>query len=207
MVKFVRVSVCLVTVFGLAIASHASVLFFDDFNSEHGGAGVLNFDSFSKGWTVTSGTVDLIGNGYFDFLAGNGLYIDMDGSTGKAGTLSKRLAFENGVRYTLSFDLAGDHREGHDGVNVTIESLLNTHSIEMESNDPFRQIVYSFIGDGNIHALTFGGIGADNIGLLLDNVKVESNVPVPEPISMLLFGTGLVGLGVVGQRKLRQANH
>jgi len=74
--------------FILAFTSHASVLYFDDFNAEHGGAGTLNFTGFSKGWAVTKGSVDLIGNGFYDFFPGNGLFIDLDGTTGHAGTLT-----------------------------------------------------------------------------------------------------------------------
>jgi hypothetical protein len=36
---------------------------------------------------------------------------------------------------------------------------------------------------------------------LLDNVRLEA---VPEPISMLLFGTGLVGIGGFVRRKFKK---
>ena len=56
-------------------SANAGVIFSDNFNAENGGTGVLNYNSFNN-WTVTDGTVDLIGNGFFDFYPGNGLYVD-----------------------------------------------------------------------------------------------------------------------------------
>jgi hypothetical protein len=44
--------------------------------------------------------------------------------------------------------------------------------------------------------------GADTIGI--DNfIMASEQQPVPEPISMLLFGTGLVGIGGYVRRKLK----
>ncbi len=53
--------------------SQAAPLFFDDFNSENGGAGQLNYTGFQKWDVLPGGGVDLIplpagGNGPYDFL-------------------------------------------------------------------------------------------------------------------------------------------
>src|SRR5688500_10780354 len=73
----------------------AQTLFFDDFNNEFPGLNRVP----NGGWTVTSGTVDIIGNGpngeLFDARPGNGYYIDLDGSSNppNAGLLSIGLTF------------------------------------------------------------------------------------------------------------------
>lgn len=64
-----------------ATAAQADIVYQDDFNSENGGTGALNFSSFTL-WNVTDGGVDLVGNGFYDGYPGNGLYVDLTGSYG-----------------------------------------------------------------------------------------------------------------------------
>ena len=42
--------------------------------------------------------------------------------------------------------------------------------------------------------LSFEGVGGDNVGALLDNVRFTA---IPEPGIPLLLGSGLLGLGVI----------
>lgn len=71
----------------------------DDFNSESLG---LNYNSFAN-WTVSNGTVDLIGPGFFA-LCGGSRCVDLDGSTSNAGDLTTTNDFAAGT-YELSFRL------------------------------------------------------------------------------------------------------
>jgi hypothetical protein len=41
-------------------------------------------------WVIGRGTVDLIGNGYFDYFPGYGLYVDLDGSNFQASRMESR---------------------------------------------------------------------------------------------------------------------
>src|ERR1035437_3141838 len=88
----------------------ASTIFTDNFNNENSGNYLLN-DYSLVNWTVTAGSVDLIGQGSpWDFFKTNGLYLDMDGSTNAAGTIkSTQINFLPGT-YNLTFDLAGNQR-------------------------------------------------------------------------------------------------
>lgn len=196
--------VCAVVVAGLLAtqAMAATVVFSDDFNAANGGVGVLNYNGFAQ-WTVSGGTVDLIGNGYFDFLPGNGLYVDMDGSTGNAGKMtSVNIALASGL-YELSFDLAGNHRNGAQEtviVEVNLGSLLS-ENFSLAMNDPFTTFTRQFsVAVPTIVNLSFEGVGGDNIGMLLDNVAVTV-VPLP---AAAWAGLSLIG-GIAVRRRIRQA--
>ncbi len=177
-----------------AVSAHAATVFSDNFNAN---PYVLN--STPAGWSVSSGTVDTIGpNSPFDFIPGNGMYIDLDGSTGNAGVLSKVFNFTAGTKYTVSFDLAGNRRNaGNDVVNVNFGTTATTYTLSSTDGFANHSLVFLPASSGN-YTLSFGDVGHDNMGALLDNVVVNSVVPVPAAI--WLFGSGLAGL-IAAKRK------
>jgi hypothetical protein len=193
MKKLLNLTVIFLFIFGLAMTSSAALLS-DNFNSENGGVGVLNYAAFSN-WNVTEGTVDLIGNGFFDFFPSNGLYVDLDGSTSNAGifTTKNSFTFNSGTDYQLSFDLAGSQRGSTETVNITLGSLI-IDSKTLSSSDPFTTFTYFFTGDGSSAALSFSNLGLDNVGAILDNVTLDVVQGVPEPSTFLLIGCGLISL-------------
>ncbi|MBF0413330.1 MAG: VPLPA-CTERM sorting domain-containing protein [Desulfamplus sp.] len=188
-------------IFGLfGVAQAAPITFNDNFDTENSGVGILNYNKFQN-WTVSDGTVDLIGNGYFEwFNKEHGLYVDMDGSTGNAGKISTNLTPGN---YSLSYSLAGSQRTGSQNDSVIV-SLGNTTLINhnMAYNEGFQTYTTTFLVDSET-TLSFEGLGNDNMGLLLDNV-VLSGTPTPVPAAVWLLGSGLAGL-VALRRKKRDA--
>ena len=181
-------------------SAKAASLLDDNFNAENGGAGTLNYFGLAN-WDVTEGSVDLIGNSFFDFFPPNKLYLDLDGSTSNAGRIESKttFSFNQGEIVELKFDLAGSQRGGTNSVNVSLGSLFS-EVFTLDSSDPFTTITRSFTVASTTSAeLIFDHQGADNIGLLLDNVKLSINrdtpsTSVPEPTSAL----GILAVGALG---------
>jgi hypothetical protein len=189
--KYLLLSFIFSTAMAASASAGATVLFNDDFDSE-----ALALNASLSNWTVSSGTVDVIGSGFFDFYPGNGHYLDLDGSTRNAGRISTQTTFSltPGMTYLLDFDLGGSTRGDTNSVRV---SLGNYHEIFTLASDAGLQHVtraITVLGDVSSR-LTFHHAGGDNRGLILDNVNVSA-VPEPSTYALLLAGLGLIGFSV-----------
>lgn len=192
----------------LSISASADVIFEDNFDSEAApGASILDYNSFGQ-WTVTDGTVDLISSGGFGIscAGGSGKCVDLDGSTGNAGVLTSSLLNLTAGNYALSFDISGNQRNGSsDSLLVTLSGFVN-EVFELAGGDPWTSITrYFTLDSANSAAIAFSLSGGDNVGIILDNVVLQSleRVEVPEPSSFMLLMLGLLGL-VLARRKAHQ---
>jgi hypothetical protein len=154
-----------------------AVLLTEDFNQEHGGLFALNYTGFTR-WTVTSGSVDLVGTyPYDDFLpTTQGLYVDLDGSMQAAGTLESQetFALPRGT-YELSFKLAGTPRDNQPPNTVVVS--LGTQfqeSFTLPSFTPLQTYVRTLTVTSDAHGkLRFQHQGGDDYGIFLDDVSLR----------------------------------
>ncbi|MBL8487241.1 MAG: DUF642 domain-containing protein [Rhodocyclaceae bacterium] len=176
-------------ILALSGAAQADVTVFTDNFDSNG----LGLNATPSGWSVSSGTVDIIGNsGFFDFIPGSGRYIDLDGSTSNAGVLSRDFLMTAGTHYTVSFDLAGNHRNGAaESVAVNFGGASANYSLSQNAGWTTFSLVFT-PSVTKSYTLSFENSGGDNIGMLLDNVSVHA-VPEPETYAMMLAGLGLMG--------------
>jgi MYXO-CTERM domain-containing protein len=184
-----KIILTVLTAAALATAAQADV-FSDDFNAENGGAEALNYNGLTN-WTVTNGTIDLIGNGgTFDFLPGNGLYIDLDGSSLDAGDMMSMSLFLTPGTYTLTYDLAGSQRSGSpvDAVDVTFGNAATVNHVLGYSQGFTNYSISMTVVSGGNYTILFQDLGNDNQGALLDNVHVT----VPAPGAAAMLGVGML---------------
>jgi hypothetical protein len=173
-----------------------------------------NFDGLTQQLAVTSagaftainGTnVDIVGSS-FGLCNGpeSGNCIDMNGSNGNPqGQLQSTMVFTTGS-YLLSFDLIGDQRGSTASVTVSLGNYLQTFTLA--SGDLSGGIVVNapVTVSGTSQLLFTSGVGG-NVGLLLDNVVVSTSASsIPEPSSLILIGSGLLG-GLLALQRRRHA--
>ena len=180
-------------------ASAQTILLEDNFDMENSGVGVFNYFDFAH-WDVVEGSVDLIGNGFYDFFPGQGLFLDLDGTTNHAGTLVSKTAFtfNPGQVVELSFNLLGQnyYMIQNNSLTVSLGDLFAETFSVADRGLVTRQFSVEELTTAN---LIFDHAGGDQGGLLLDEVTLVVK-DVPEPSSVL----GLLAVGALGFRSLRQ---
>ena len=174
------------------------------------------------GWTV-SGTpsdgapnnVDLVHNStYPSFTNTPGSNsLDMEGAIGASGVIFQSFATTPGDTYTLSFEYANNPMPGpgsSGSMNVLVTgagTLLNqdvTHSGSLFTNMNYQLFSQTFVADSTTATVQFEALTNSGFGIALDAVSVNLSgtpPPVPEPSSIVLLGSGLLGLASLLQRR------
>jgi choice-of-anchor C domain-containing protein len=161
-----------------------------------------------ESWTIVSGTIDYVGSNYWAASDGN-RSLDLGGYSD--GTISQTFDATSGVEYIVRFDMAGNPAANPiKRMRVSVDGFSGEYQFDQTgwdwTNMGWVTYTFTFIADDSQATLIFENLTGDSCGAALDNVRVEASgaSPVPEPSTMLLLGSGLIGLATL-RRRFRKA--
>jgi len=170
-------------------------------------------DTAMTGWTVINGDLAWIGPANpFGLSAVNGSYfLDLTGYSDNLpfGGVTQSIATILGANYSLTFALGGSTAYGvPNSLTACAGATCSPFLINATGTNDWATETLNFVGTGNPMAISLTGLaGSKYIGL--DNVSVDllSTDPrsVPEPLTMSIFGAGLVGVAALRRRKTKKA--
>lgn len=178
------------------LSNGANLLINGDFEAYSGGfsngfALVNAGDTTITGWTVNSGSVDLIDFSYNlnQYGAITGISVDLDGTPGP-GSMSQSFNQVAGQTYLLVWDYFRNPPGSNLGVGFGELSPLTFANVSSLTSYTTASLSYTatFTGSALVTFVSSGGFG----GPTIDNVSVTA-VPEPEGIVLAIAGLGLLG--------------
>ncbi len=168
-------------------------LFFDGFLTDNAGAPANDFNGFIQ-WTVTNGSVDLVGGNVpgVDDPAMGGRFVDLAGSSNDPGEFTTKvpLIFAAGVTYNLSFvysNTGGAMNQATATIGSQLFNIVATNANFVSFSQDFS---FATMTTATLSFLDLG-VGMDNFGVGIDDVQISQVVPEPGPIALLTLGGAL----------------
>ena len=158
------------------------------------------------GWTVGSGSVDLVNSTLWDGEQGS-QSVDLDGSA--VGSIFQTINdLVVGVQYTMSFYMSGNTAGAPVVKTLDVSIGMNEQSFSFDSSgggaqdDVWELKTFDFTAGQEMATLMFDSTTGGNFyGAVIDNVTIAETVSsVPLPAGGLLL---LSGLGVLAMRRKR----